>query len=276
MEKADKIKRLDEVAFQWNTLPLEGYEAQRKSLWFELFELFFDLFDDDTHSMSVLNMFETTVRNYDPAVGPFSHYVRRSNTFRRLDEDLKQMEQEARTVSLDLPVGDDDCSSLSELIPDNRIREAGVYEETEGLYTELISNILHFGEIYYGKANNTTRLCWYKIFFTEDMTYTWKMGGASYGNERDVFRAMLLDYLDYYMRNICRSRREVCESPLKLYCEVVTTAANDGEVTPLPLPADVSLAFIEKRNLPLSTKRSARSGVKKYYDEMKSSLLSTK
>ena len=44
MEKADKIKRLDEVAFQWKTLPLEGYEAQRESLWFELFELFLDLF----------------------------------------------------------------------------------------------------------------------------------------------------------------------------------------------------------------------------------------
>lgn len=273
MEKTDKSRRLDEVALQWKTLPDTGHEAQKEALWLELFELFFELFDDAAGSESVLDMFERTTANYDPAAGPFSHYVRRSDTFRKHDEDLKRKKATIESVPLELPVGEDGSATLADLLPDTNAADPDRFFEMEGLYAELISNILHFGEIHYGKANNKTRLCWYRLFFTEDMTYSWKTEGVSYVNERDVFRAMLLDYLDYYMEELCRTRKEVCRSPLKPYGETVPGTADGNRETPLPIPADVSLAYLKRSGSSLGSTRAARSNNMKLYREMTNEIL---
>ena len=42
--------------------------------------------------------------------------------------------------------------------------------------------------------------------------------------ERDIFQAMELPYLDYYMKAVCRGVEKICDTPLKSEREVIDSS----------------------------------------------------
>ena len=279
------VKRLDEVATEWKLTPENGSESVRESLWIEMFTIFFKLYDDKyENSEMVLDVFESAIRNFDPSKGVFSHYVNRTFSFRKktgvdttvfIGEDEEEHETVVSVTSLDIPIGEDEESpSLVEFLEaQNADIEGEMVTYVTTLYSELISKIVHFNETYIGKADNKQRENWFRLFFTEDMTYTWKMVAAKYGEklEREAFSAINTDYLDYYMSLLCRSSIQVNKTPLKPYSQVVPASNDKNEETPVPIPADVSLAFLGIGNGKKG--RSNRSNFKGKYKELTNLIL---
>ena len=103
--------------------------------------------------------------------------------------------------------------------------------------------MLNFAQRHQGQAANERRREWFRLFYTEDMTQALKLMPLTFLHERDVFQAMKLPYLDYYMAKICRTGPQIAAAPLKPYSAVVPERAGTDTETPVPLPADVSLSY---------------------------------
>lgn len=52
--------------------------------------------------------------------------------------------------------------------------------------------------------------------------------------QRDIFEAMCIPFLDFFMRDICRSLEEILASDLKLHGEMVEGRAMKRPEQPLP------------------------------------------
>ena len=286
-DKKNLSDRLDVVAVEWKNTPEDGFKAVKDALWAELFTHFFELYDEKyDNSNLVLDVFEYAIRNFDPEKGAFSHYVNRTFRMRKVEMYEKntttvtgeggEYKIPVRIDTLDQPVGEGDelKSPLAELMSSpNSEDEVERVAYVIQLYYDLISKIINFDSVYKGKANNPLRRSWFRLFFTEDMTLTWKLVASKYGErlEREAFRALNEDYLDYYMSARCRSARQVSGTPLKPYCKVVPAAVDDHRETPVPIPADVSLAFLGIDR----SGRTGRSNFKGKYRRMVTALLDT-
>lgn len=255
-ERKAKEARLDEVVLQAKSLPVTGDETRLLSLRNEAFVLFFELYDtedDLSHTDGtnyVLDVFESTMRLFDPSKGvPYTHYVNFTMKRRKIVKiPLTDEGEPIAIASIDAKRYDSDGSPMANQIEDRTEEDPEKSGLFDSLYVELTSSILHFAERHTGRSNNAKRLSWYKIFYTEDMTYTWKMRAVRFIHERDVFSALDSGYLDYYMSQKCRKGEEVAKTPLKKYEDVVPAAKGNKEETPVPLPADVSIAYLNTQS----------------------------
>ena len=145
--------------------------------------------------------------------------------------------------SLDQPVGEEETASLGDICaaPDDTRPELRC--EAEAPLAELTAQVLNFAQRHQGQAANERRREWFRLFYTEDMTQALKLMPLTFLHERDVFQAMKLPYLDYYMAKICRTGPQIAAAPLKPYSAVVPERAGTDTETPVPLPADVSLSY---------------------------------
>ena len=145
--------------------------------------------------------------------------------------------------SLDQPVGEEETASLGDICaaPDDTRPELRC--EAEAPLAELTAQVLNFAQRHQGQAANERRREWFRLFYTEDMTQALKLMPLTFLHERDVFQAMKLPYLDYYMAKICRTGPQIAVTPLKPYSAVVPQRAGTDTETPVPLPADVSLSY---------------------------------
>lgn len=276
-ERKMKQARLNEVVVQWKTTPKEGNAALLESLWTEIFILFFDLYDNENDidlyykegTNYVLKVFERTLREYDPSKGPYSHYASKSLKWEKLNKIAIGKE-----VSLDLELElNDDSVSLKETLQDDKAANPEESVLIGGFSAELAAIILDFASRRPSKKNNKSRLLWYKLFYTEDMTYIWKMQPiVSYAHDRDIWGAIEKAYLDYYMLKECNTGEEVSKTRLKPYEEVVPSESGNRNETPLPLPADVSISFLTKASVSGAT-RSNRSNYIKDFKRLKNDIL---
>lgn len=287
MTRTEKERRLDELVRQWKTTPPEGNEARRQALWAELFMLFFKLYDEDgplKNSQDVLNVFETTVKNYDPDRGiPYTHYVNKMMKYRWKDK-ITPDTVTIRTAEgkAEVPVSFTDMETADRPV----VHEGGKITVRlpvksdemeqdvafESLYEDLTALILNFAECRRGKAASPQRLLWYRLFYTEDMTFSWKERRFRYLHERDVFQALYQPYLDYYMSRPCHSGDEVAATPLKRYGEVVPSCQTSERwlETKVPLPADVSLNYLRRvEGISKGVSKSNRANLLNGYDDSK-------
>lgn len=205
-----------------------------------LFLLSFELYDD--HSDAFLNSVLEALQKYDPEKGPFSHYLKYLISRRNTDAYRKQRNHAPNADSLDAAISEENTLSLEDVVSDRMAEDPGQIGRLEGKLADLTAMILNFSQRHAGKADNATRRSWYRMFYTENMTLVAKEEVRTLLHERDVFTAMELEYLDYYMTKACRSLRTLGAARLKPYHEVVPERES-MEDTPVPLPADVSLAF---------------------------------
>lgn len=257
-----KEARLNEAVLQWKSLPREGNRAALAALRNEIWILAFELYDPkpgkfrsrgsntarefDRASMIFLDVFVEVMEKYSPEKGPFSNYLffllkRRTISAYRTDQ-IYTPEGD----SIDAITETDDgiiIEGLTPVAPEDQ--EPEVRAMLNDLFAELTAMVLNFSERHSGRSNNETRKMWYRLFYTEDMTLAAQTAELSTSHERDIFAAMKLPYLDYYMSKKCRALRQLAHTPLKPYEESVPERKGRTEETPLPLPADVSLSYLK-------------------------------
>ena len=258
-------KRMDEAARSYVSMEETGNEAARQALYLELFELWYRLFDNT--DKSALDAFEEALRRYQPEKGAFSHYLSFLMNRRKTDANRALKSRNIQILSMDAPMGEEDAT-LSDFIADPSAAKPEERAEWDEALVELTALVLDFSERHRGKAGNETRRNWYRLFFTEDMTFAAKSVPLRLTHERDVFSAMKLAYLDYYMSAPCRDLVSLLRTALRPYGETVPERGGEEGETPVPIPADVCLNYL-KRCEQVQAGAAARSNQMKFYKEEK-------
>ena len=117
--------------------------------------------------------------------------------------------------------------------------------QPDWILVQLLSLILALPSRLNGRANNPQRLRYYRMFFTDDsveIIHSQPRITAYIEHERDLFQALHLGFLDFFMTRKCRSVIEISNTARKLLGELI-----DGEnmiTMDHPLPNDVYLAYI--------------------------------
>lgn len=264
---------LNQAMVEWKAVDETREPARatslRNNVWALAYELYYEKYAQKPVSHWagdnwVMDTILKSMEEYDPAIGHFSGYLKEKLDFREKDQWRKVQREKQRSVQ-------DDPDQILAVLEDQHAEDPFSNMEFQDLFEELLVMILNFKMRQSGHGNNESRLKWYRIFFTEDMTLTMKHSPHILRRERDTINAMDLEYLDYYMEQVCRTQMQVRRSPMKMYCQVVPSRKEcEGEV-PLPIPADVSLSYLEKReNRRFSA--GTRSNQKKVYEEEKRSI----
>ena len=109
----------------------------------------------------------------------------------------------------------------------------------------LLSLALCFPERLSGRAKNPQRLNYFRMFFTDsivDVLHQNLETRPFIAHERDLFQAMKLGFLDFFMKHICRTVPEIECCAVKRYNELV-----DGRPDTAPghpLPNDVYMTYL--------------------------------
>lgn len=266
MDRKTMEARLNQVAEQWARLDPKDNEAVRQDLYEEIFTLTFRLYDR-SGEMWVLNAFVEAMKKFDPNRELFSHYFSFLEKKREKDACRKEAIHSPAGRSLDTPVGETERT----LMEFQRAPESAEPERRfawEDPFLELTAMILNFAQCHSGRENNETRRSWYRMFYTEDMTLAIKSVELHLLHERDLFAAMKQSYLDYYMSAPCVTEKQLRDTALRPYGQVVPERAGETRETPLPIPADVSLSYLSLCE-GIQVGASTRSNHMKHYKEEK-------
>lgn len=106
--------------------------------------------------------------------------------------------------------------------------------------TTLILN-LHVKQ---SKYYNKVKLKWWKLFYTEDLTYILHKSNIILQHERDIFEALNVGYLDFYMLINCRTLEEIRITKLKNLAQI-SGGSEQGEIQ-TPFEAKIMLAYLAK------------------------------
>jgi hypothetical protein len=272
MKTDEREQQLNEKVLRWKAEALS--DSDRDVLRNEIFILVFQLYDKDNSLIFVETLVEA-LQKYDPAKGPFSHYFKFLLKKRSTDAYRQSEKHAPAAFSLDAPFPEDNGLTLMDFVEDPRAEIEGTGATVGYVYDELTAQILNFAERRTGRENNEKRRMWYRIFYTEDITNAAKSVRLNLWHERDAFSAMELAYLDYYMQKPCRTLRQIEDVPLKPYQEVVPDRSAElrDQETPIPIPADVSIAYLDLCKH-IQVGKTARSNQLKFYKEEKERIIS--
>lgn len=248
--RKEKEARFDEVARMWKTEAAEN-KAVREALRNELFALGFELYDDksDAFVTTFVNFFQT---KYDPQKGDASHYFSYTMSRRKHDdENKKPRETGLETQGEDGKITEN--ASLARMSAgewkSGGSVEAGV--DADDTLVSLLSLILTLPERLEGRANNPKKITYYRMFFTDGVV------AAVHGmpkrselwrytrHERDLFRAFQIRFLDFFMRESCRTVVDISDCEVKRYGDLVAGAPMEHPGH--PLPNDVYRSYLNSR-----------------------------
>ena len=270
--------RLDKLGEQWLTLPAEGNEAVRQKLNSEIFSVLYSTCgpDDYERTDAIGRFFEQDWhgdgfrRAREEREGlPLSAYfnVRIKNRLSDVGREGKHRKDGVYVADLSLEgtISGTEDLTLADTQADPVAEEKlnGV-EEQERFY-ELISIMLNLPDRLRGRANNPTRQNYFRMFFTDGLTgFVQSTDTRPYlRHERDMFRAMKLEFLDFYMAQRCRTLPALRTGALRPYGQLVE--GRGEEECRLPLPGDVYLSYLE-RNEGVKAGNAALSQQRKAYE----------
>ena len=158
-------------------------------------------------------------------------------------------------LSLYTPVGEDGEQTLLDQLGDEHLTadtlEDVLYDEGMVQYMTLA---LTLPERLHGRANNKTRINYFRMFFTDEVVDYLQRGNDRTpfeAHERELFNAAFQTaFLDYFMTKRCRRIVELQFCPLKPYGAMVEGRPMEEPDQPLPIDVYISyLNTIENRNL---------------------------
>ena len=259
-EEKSLEERLDNTAVQLRMIQDESNSARAETLRNELGLLVYSRFfresfgydEQDIFQEAFFNAYET----FTPEKGSFSRYF----SF-LLGKRMKDLFRKRRLESLDAPINsaDEDSGTIGEQIADETTPAPDSRVLFEARCMENTAMILNFTKLHPGRQGNEKRRCWYRIFFTENMTLIYKELDVHFDHERDIFTAMLIPYLDFYMSRPCRTGEQIAVTPLKPYRDVISGRSAETGRVPVPIPGDVSVSFL--RSIGEQASASARSNI---------------
>ncbi len=261
-EKNRLIQELNRLGEQLGELDPKGNEAACLGLRDEIFITAAELFSRPEDLEALGDFCYTEWKSFDPRKGTLYNFFASRLKWRKLDlaqedfdgrpettVDLVTGKEKSRFVpysSLETPVGDEDGATRAELLPDT----APAPEEELALDDTALRILLLFLDLeghLEGRANNPVRRNYFRMFFTNGIAtllHEQDAPGVLRQRERDLFQAIKVPFLDYFMAAVCRTVDAIADSPVKPYGELVD--GKGAEEAPLPLPNDVYIAYLDR------------------------------
>lgn len=266
-EKRRRERELDEAAARWKSCSEKGdmdaAQAQKDRIWL----LVFELYDQDTppgRSRSAGDQEEYKAREWDPNVivdtlcevfdkftpekGAFSHYFSHLFKRRQIDAHRRAKRLAPFHVSLERPLSGEGTMCVGDSIPSETDLEQELLFGMDAAVCTLISAMLELPRRLHGRANNPVRHNYFRMFFAETVVNCVQNASALEPfrrREGKLFQAMKVEFLDFFMAELCRGVDEIADSPLKPYGELVE--GRGPEETKLPLPGDVYISYLGRR-----------------------------
>ena len=260
-------ERLEALVIQWKTLG-EGDDAVRLKLNVEMSEILGKLYPWDNAKWANIGAFwRADMPKFDPAEGTFRSFMEARLELRKQDAKRKESGMHRKTViengekvqkwvqdeSLNAPAspdGEDTREKIDEL-SDSAAPSPQARVDAREMAGALISLILDLPTKLRGQANNPARVRYYRMFFTDEATDIIARGGGAFflRHERDLFRAMYLAFLDFFMDASCRTVAAVERAHLKPYGEMVP--GRPMEEATQPLPIDVYTQYLRTEGVEL-------------------------
>lgn len=200
----------------------------------------------------VTDFLRERLAEYDPDIGPFEHYFRKYTTYKEKDAIRKRNDlhryhnKDAVCVSLDEAIKEEETTTREAFLQDPQTVSAFEMVELQDQMIQIAAIALTIPDRLRGKANNPTRIRYFRSIFADGISTLIKnenLGELLMNCERDVFQAMQLSFLDFYMKGICRSVAAIENTPLRDYGELVE--GEKMESCCLPLPGNVYMAYWE-------------------------------
>ena len=260
-------ERLEALVIQWKALG-EGDDAVRLKLNVEMSEILGKLYPWDNAKWANIGAFwRADMPKFDPAEGTFRSFMEARLELRKQDAKRKESGMHRKTViengekvqkwvqdeSLNAPAspdGEDTREKIDEL-SDSAAPSPQARVDAREMAGALISLILDLPTKLRGQANNPARVRYYRMFFTDEATDIIARGGGAFflRHERDLFRAMYLAFLDFFMAAPCRTVAAVERAHLKPYGEMVP--GRPMEEATQPLPIDVYTQYLRTEGVEL-------------------------
>lgn len=279
-------ERLEALVIQWKALG-EGDDAVRLKLNVEIGQALMALFPPTSKDWEYLSyLWEVVQKNFDPSKGSLKNYWGHKldkikieiyhkdrddhcKTIKPNDEeagekkdgetndgkekDGKRKSKWVSNISLDRPISSEDANgqTLGDLLPDSTASGPEERAEMHERFLALLSLILDLPTKLHGQANNPARVRYYRMFFTDEAADIIARGGGAFflRHERDLFRAMYLAFLDFFMAASCRTVAAVERAHLKPYGEMVP--GRPMEEATQPLPIDVYTQYLRTEGVEL-------------------------
>ena len=189
------------------------------------------------------------------------------------EENGQKRQQWVRAGSLDAPAGEGQEETAGSRLADGSAASGQENLEVESRAWELITLILLLPQRLTGQANNANRINYYRMFFTDGtVAALFSVGDRPYRtHERDLFAAMKLPFLDFFLEDVCRSVDAILSSDLKAYGRMVE--GRPMEPPGQPLPNDVYLEYLNAKEEAGVKSASAISNQRAaYYEFLKENL----
>ena len=153
------------------------------------------------------------------------------------------------TVSLDAPAfegGDGSTLDWIDTVQGKRDEYPGL---KPSMTCERIAALaVRFPERLHGRANNPEKINYYRLFFTDGISNALRKGYLELDEappERELFDAIKPEFLDFFKLRVCRTAKEIRDSPLKLHGELVP--GQPMKEAEQPLHNDVYLTYLNTR-----------------------------
>jgi len=252
-------EKLECLVAEWKTLDADN-DAVRQRLNLEITETMLTLFPkpEDLEALGVFWLAD--MEKYDPGRGSFRNFV--TNRLKLRKEDMKLQDSGAHrgtvkengekrqrwipNISLDVQTDAEDSRTPQDQQPSPQ-GDGEELLEVEDLVRELVTAILLLPQLLNRQDNNTARINYYRMFFTDGtVAALHSVGEEPYiPHERDLFRAMKLPFLDFFLEHDCRTVKEILGTDLKSYGQMVPgrPMKQPGQ----PLPNDIYMQYLNTR-----------------------------
>lgn len=194
----------------------------------------------------------STLNHFNPENGRLENFFNRQWSF-RLKDKVKEIRKRCEIESLD----NIDNSKKEEKGGTKKGKEKDkedteIFNETmdiesenkiAGILVELLNAITHLNE---HKSGKTAKKTYFKMFFTDFITEyckSFEIGREMKSRERSIFAGMHIDFMDFYMKEQCRTFYRIQSVPLKSMKEI--KGKGSGEEIKLPLPNQIYILYLK-------------------------------
>lgn len=253
---------MESLVTTWKALGT-GDDAVRQHVNLEITETMLALFPK-SQDLDALGMFWIQdLGKYDPALGSFQTFVTARLKLRKADmkyqdsgahrvtveENGSKCQRWIGSVSLDSRTDEEGGrTEIDRYMAPQALQDNGEeWLELEDRVGQLIAAILRLPQLLNRQANNEARINYYRMFFTDGMVNLMHSTGEKLdiSHERDLFRAMKIPFLDFFLERNCRTVREILGTDLKDYGEMVP--GRSMEKPKQPLPNDIYMQYLNDR-----------------------------
>lgn len=253
---------MESLVTTWKALA-PGDDAVRQHVNLEITETMLALFPK-SQDLDALGMFWIQdLGKYDPTLGSFQTFVTARLKLRKADmkyqdsgahrvtveENGSKCQRWIGSVSLDSRTDEEEGrTEMDRYMTPQALQDNGEeWLELEDRVGQLIAAILRLPQLLDRQANNEARINYYRMFFTDGMVNLMHSTGEKLdiSHERDLFRAMKIPFLDFFLERNCRTVREILGTDLKDYGEMVP--GRSMEKPKQPLPNDIYMQYLNNR-----------------------------